>query len=237
MYGESRCSEGPAEACYPRGVTDIANAGSDTYEVELKLQPSKAETLDAIWKLDRLGSFDVISRRRQHQRNRYYDSRERALGKSHGSLRWRTIAGSAEGELTYKGPSEVHQGVFRRLEITALLPAEIDPLTVAPAPAPLALAHRTTTDLEPTELVLETDRRKMRLVGHGASVELDLDVTTIPGTDYYDLEIEAEMVSGDPDVLAQLHAELTAVGKMKPSAKGKLARGWRYLKQRMSRAG
>jgi inorganic triphosphatase YgiF len=213
------------------GVSPIANEGSDAYEVELKLQPSDAAILDAIWKLDRLGSFEVVSRRRQLQRNRYYDSRERALGGSGGSLRWRTTAGSTEGELTYKGPSEVQGGVFRRLEITSLLPSDVDPVTVEPAPAPLTLAHRITTDLEPTELILETDRRAMRLVGNGARVDLDLDITTMPGTDYYDLEIEAEIVSGDPDVLTQLHAQLITVGDMKPSAKGKLARGWGYLKQ------
>jgi inorganic triphosphatase YgiF len=210
--------------------------GAEIYEVELKLRPTEAATLDTIWKLDRIGSFDVIGRRRLKQCNRYYDSRERALGRSGGNLRWRTIAGLAEGELTYKGPAEVRGGVFRRLEITTLLPSDVDPLTIEPAPAPLALAHRITTELQPTELLLENDRREMRLVGHGASIDLDLDITTMPNTDYYDLEIEAEIVSGDPDALTELETALTAIGNMRHSDKGKVARGWDYLKRRKSRS-
>lgn len=201
----------------------------DTYEVELKLQPRQEATLDSIWAMDRIGEFEVTSRRRLQLHNRYYDSPDHALDRAGGNLRWRTIAGSNEAELTYKGPSEVHGGVFRRLEITAMLPADSDPLLVQPVPEPILLAQRSTKELGPTELVLENDRRSMRLSGHGATIEVDLDITTMPGTDYYDLEIEGEMVEGDPDVLGELETVLTSLGKIKRSVKGKRARGWAFL--------
>jgi inorganic triphosphatase YgiF len=202
--------------------------------VELKLRPREALTLDTLWALERIGAFEVVSRRRLQLHNRYYDSPDHALDRAGGNLRWRTIAGSDHAELTFKGPSEVRGGVFRRLEVTALLPADTDPLMAEPAPEPLLLARRITTDLGPTELVLENDRRGMRLTGRDAVVELDLDITTMPGTDYYDLEIEAEMVSGDPEVLTELEAALRSAGPMKRSAKGKRARGWEYLRKRRS---
>jgi inorganic triphosphatase YgiF len=203
---------------------------TENYEVELKLHPHEPEMLDRVWVLDRVGSFDVISRRRLRLENRYYDSRDFALDRAGGNLRWRTIEGAAEAELTYKGPSEVHGGVFRRLEITALLPRDVDPLVVEPIPEPVALARRATTDLGPTKLVLENDRRSMRLSGRDAIVELDLDITTMPGTDYLDFEIEGEMVEGDAEVLSELETALASVGAVTRSIKGKRARGWAFLK-------
>lgn len=211
------------------GTQDVS---TDTYEVELKVQPRDPAILDAIWVLDRIGSFEVIARRRVQLHNRYYDSPDHALDRAGGNLRWRTIAGADEAELTYKGPSHVQAGVFRRLEVTALLPSDADPLAVHPEPEPLVLARRVTTDLAATELILENDRRGMRMTGLGATVEVDLDITTMQGTDYYDLEIEAEMVSGDPEVLTELEVTLRTIGRVKRSRKGKRARGWEYLRSR-----
>jgi inorganic triphosphatase YgiF len=203
---------------------------TENYEVELKLQPHEAEMLDRVWALDRVGSFDVISRRTLHLYNRYYDSPDSALNRAGGNLRWRTIEGSPEAELTYKGPSEVHGGVFRRLEVTTLLPRDVDPLVVEPMPEPVALARRATTDLGPTKLVLENDRRSMRLSGRDAIVELDLDITRMPGTNYLDFEIEGEMVEGNAEVLSELETALASVGAVTRSIKGKRARGWSFLK-------
>jgi inorganic triphosphatase YgiF len=205
---------------------------TDTYEVELKLQPLHSRTLDDVWALDRIGDFEVVSRRRLQLHNCYFDSPDHALDRAGGNLRWRTIVGSSEAELTYKGPSEVHNGVFRRLEITAMLPSDVNPLAVEPLPRPVELARRVTARLMPTELVLEDDRRSMRLVGHGATVELDLDISTMTNTSYLDLEIEAEMVEGDPSVLADLEAALASVGSVTRSVKGKRARAWEFFRSR-----
>jgi hypothetical protein len=221
-----------ARAVVSSGMADARDDLADTYEVELKLQPRDAASLDAVWEMDRIGSFEVLSRHQLKLRNRYYDSPDHALDRAGGNLRWRTIAESDQAELTYKGPSQVRGGVFRRLEITAMLPSDVDPLSVDPMPAPLALARRVTASLRPMELVLENDRRGMRLTDGDATVEVDLDITTMPGTDYYDLEIEAEMVSGDPEVLADLEVALTSFGEVARSVKGKRARGWEYLRAR-----
>ena len=205
---------------------------TDTYEVELKLQPLQSKTLDDVWGLDRIGDFEVVSRQHLQLHNQYFDSTNHALDRAGGNLRWRTIAGASQAELTYKGPSQVHNGVFRRLEITALLPSDVDPLSVQPTPRPVELARRATAELTSTQLVLDDDRRSMRLVGHGAIVELDLDISTMPGTTYRDLEIEAEMVDGNPSVLAHLEAALASVGPVKRSAKGKRARAWDFVRSR-----
>ncbi|HEX3245646.1 MAG TPA: CYTH domain-containing protein [Chloroflexota bacterium] len=203
---------------------------TDTYEVELKLQPLESKTLDDVWDLERIADFEVVSRHHLQLRSQYFDSTDNALDRAGGNLRWRTIAGAGEAELTYKGPSQVNNGVFRRLEITALLPANVDPLSVQPTPRPVELARRITEELRATQLVLDDDRRGMRLVGHGATVEVDLDISTMPGTTYLDLEIEAEMVDGNPSVLADLEAALATVGPVKRSTKGKRARAWDFVR-------
>jgi inorganic triphosphatase YgiF len=207
-------------------------ATTDTYEVELKLQPLQSKTLDDVWNLDRIGDFEVVSRHHLQLHNQYFDSTDNALDRAGGNLRWRTIVGASEAELTYKGPSQVRNGVFRRLEITALLPSDVDPLSVQPTPRPVEIARRATAELTRTQMVLDDDRRSMRLVGDGAIVEVDLDISTMPGTTYLDLEIEAEMVDGNPSVLADLEAALASVGPVKRSAKGKRARAWDFVRSR-----
>lgn len=137
--------------------------------------------------------------------------------------------------MTYKGPAEVVNGVFRRLEVTAILPAEIDPLAVEPTPEPLAIARRVSVRLERSELVLENLRRSLQLDGLGARVELDLDTTTMPGTAYRDLEIEAELVSGDASVLEVIESSVANLGPVTRATKGKRARGWSYLRARAGR--
>ncbi|MFN0069903.1 MAG: CYTH domain-containing protein [Chloroflexota bacterium] len=204
------------------------NESENTYEVELKLQPRDEALLDRIWLLDRLGPYTVMSRQRHRHHNLYFDSPEHALDQAGGNLRWRVITGAQEAELTYKGPSQVRNGVFQRLEVTAVLPSSVDPLTVEPPPHPLQLARMITQDLAPTELVLETDRRGLRLQSPLALVELDLDITTMPTTDYCDIEIEGELIHGDPSVLAELEELLSQLGPVKRASKGKRARGWAF---------
>lgn len=203
----------------------------DDFEVELKLQTDDEALLDRLWSLERLGSFDVVARHRQRHHNVYFDSPDHALDRARGNLRWRTVAGSGQAELTYKGPAEVHNGVFRRQEVTVVLPSAVDPLAINPPQQPLAIALAITANLAPTELILETDRRGLQLVSAHARVELDIDITTMPTTAYRDLEIEAELAEGDPDVLTELEAVIGQLGPVRRAQKGKRARGWAYLKR------
>jgi len=138
------------------------------------------------------------------------------------------LEGSSEAELTYKGPAEVRNGVFRRLEITSVLPATADPLTTEPTPTPLVLARGVTADLGATDLILETARRTMQLRRGETRIDLELDITTMPGTDFRDIEIEAEMIHGDPADLGELEESISALGRVERSVKGKRARGWSY---------
>lgn len=203
----------------------------DDFEVELKLQTDDEALLDRLWALEHLGTFDVVGRHRQRHHNVYFDSPDHALDRARGNLRWRTVAGSGQAELTYKGPAEVHNGVFRRQEVTVVLPSAVDPLAITPPPQPLAIALAITANLAPTELILETDRRGLQLVSAHARVELDIDITTMPTTAYRDLEIEAELAEGDPDVLTELEAVIGQLGPVRRAQKGKRARGWAYLKR------
>jgi inorganic triphosphatase YgiF len=215
-------------------MTSIESAFSDeqfdasSYEVELKRQPDDAALLDRLWAMDRIGPFAVIEREVRNQRNAYFDSPDHALDRAQGNLRWRTLEGSDDAELTYKGPSEVVHGVFRRLEITAVLPASTDPLTIQPTPRPLRLARKIATDLHITELVLDTARRSMELQRGEARIELDLDITTMPGTRFRDIEIEAEIIHGEASDLGDLEVAIGALGHVERSTQGKRARGWSY---------
>src|SRR4051812_21908621 len=73
---------------------------ASAYEVELKLQPHDAGLLDQLWAMDRIGAFIVIHRELRNQRNAYLDSPDHALDRAQGNLRWRTLEGSDDGELT-----------------------------------------------------------------------------------------------------------------------------------------
>lgn len=207
-------------------------ANGESFEIELKLQTEDPDLLDRLWARQEIGPFRVTGRRIERQSNAYFDSPDHALDRAQGNLRWRTFADSPQAELTYKGPSEVVDGVFRRLEITARLPANLDPLSIQPPPEPLVIARRLSDRLERTDLVLENERRSLELKGLGARVELDLDTTTMPGTEYQDLEIEAELLSGDVAVLQTVEASVAKLGLVQRATRGKRARGWGYLETR-----
>jgi hypothetical protein len=121
-------------------------------------------------------------------------------------------------------------GVFRRRELTARLPANVDPLAVEPAPEPLTVAREVSRELERTNLVLDNERRSLQLEGLGAQVELDLDTTTMPGTEFHDLEIEAELISGDAAVLESIERSVATMGEVRRATRGKRARGWAFLR-------
>src|SRR6476620_4717688 len=99
-YGEIRWTGNGRYRCYP--LSDMARIAelvtTDTYEVELKLQPLQSKTLDDVWALDRSGDFEVLSRRHLQLHNQYFDSADHALDRARGNLRWRTIAGASEAE-------------------------------------------------------------------------------------------------------------------------------------------
>jgi inorganic triphosphatase YgiF len=165
-------------------------------EIELKLLALDDELLDELWTRDCIWDWQVVGRGHEHQRNVYYDTADGALKARGASLRWRSRLGEATGELTLKTRRERNGCIFERLELTEPL-AEPPETPGTVASSPLVMARRLTgARLQPI-LALETDRRRLEVIRGTSRIELALDRVTLPGLDFIEHEIEAELVQGD----------------------------------------
>ena len=216
----------------------------DIMERELKLRPASDEVLDRLEAVDQLGPLQAIHRRREPQRNAYFDTPDRALARAHVSLRRRTIDGQADAIWTVKGPSQRANGVSSRpeievtLEAATPLPLAVELLSRAAAErgAPLiaeALRHAPELPDRPM-LELVTDRRLADLVqpGHAGHAELALDrVALVDHDEYADREIEVELKQGEEQLLSTARTAIEALGEVYESDGSKLSRALAYLKR------
>ena len=83
-------------------------------ERELKLRPDEPALLDRLAAVERLGEFRVAGRRREIQRNSFFDSSSRALSKARVSFRRRTVQGESLATWTIKGGGMQAHGVSTR---------------------------------------------------------------------------------------------------------------------------
>lgn len=218
---------------------------NDNRERELKLVPADEGLLDRLEAVERLGELEVRGRRRELQRNSFFDTPSRALGRARVGFRRRTIAGERVATWTLKADSKLEGGVATRLEIELQLDADLSPALAigvlrdaARSRGATALAEAVSDALRSDGLPqarpyleTETDRRILDLEApaRGWQVELALDRMRLLGHDYADVEIEAELKRGDLDALEAVRQAIQSLGEVRPSQASKLSRALAHL--------
>jgi inorganic triphosphatase YgiF len=218
---------------------------TDNLERELKLQPLDPGLLDRLAASDHLGEFSVAGRRRELQRNSFFDSPSRALGEAKIGFRRRMIQGQPLATWTLKADGELARGVSTRTEIELQLDPDTPPMLAIDA---LRQAARQRNAVALAEVVgdalavggqplaspfleTETDRTILDLeaADRGWSVELALDRVRLLGHAYTELEIEAELKQGDEAALEGVRQEIEAFGSIRESKGSKLSRAMAHV--------
>jgi inorganic triphosphatase YgiF len=218
-------------------------------ERELKLTPADPALLEDVARLERFGEFDVTGRRRELQRNSFFDTRSAALKAARVGFRRRTIEGQRLARWTLKAPGDraTVRGVVTRTELELHLDPDMPPALALAALRSAArqrdavvLAEALDDALVANGLPLaqpflesDTDRLVIDLVAaaRGWTVELALDRVHLVGHDYRELEIEAELKHGDLGALEAIRETIEAVGQVRESEGSKLSRGMAHLKR------
>jgi inorganic triphosphatase YgiF len=222
---------------------------SDNEERELKLMPEDPGLLDRLADVPRLADFEVAGRRRERQRNSFYDTPSRALGRAHVGFRRRVVEGEHLARWSLKGDSDLtaQRGVSTRSEIEVQLDAHTAPLLalstllqVARERGAAALAEQVADALSSGErplaqpyLETDTDRRIVDLsaAAHSWEVELALDHVRLVGHRYEEDEIEAELKRGDAEALDVVRSAIELLGPVRESEGSKLSRALAHLEQ------
>ncbi len=215
----------------------------NTREIEAKflLQGEAARTHLA--RLQQLGTFRLLSKKRERQRNRYLDTQDHQLRKKRAALKLREV--DRRAELTFKSEVGYRRGVSERVEVTvpirkAQLPILLkDKLKAKPIRCARDLIG--SKKLAPV-LTLLTNRRKL-LFGSGRQrIELDLDrVTVMRGNRKASTHWEAELEQINAPAAAYRRT-LTALQRqlgrgVKPFRLSKYEMGYRLLKAYRKHAG
>ena len=214
-------------------------------ERELKLVPADESLLDRLERIDRLGQFEVRSRRHERQRNSFFDTPGRALGSGHIGFRRRQVDGQRLATWSLKADGALQKGLATRSEIELQLDADTPPALAisalrdaARSRGAAALAEVVADALASDGLPLatpyvetDTDRRILDLEAaeQGWSVELALDRMQLVGHGYHDVEIEAELKRGDEAALDAARAAIEALGEVTESKSSKLRRALAHL--------
>jgi inorganic triphosphatase YgiF len=209
-------------------------------ERELKLTPHDAALLDRLASVQTLGELSAKGRHRELQRNSFFDTSDRALARAKMGFRRRTIDGQTLATWSLKADGVHAAGVATRTEIEL----QLDP-DMAPALALSALgqaARQRGAALVAEELAdalangavplaapfLETKTERtvvdLESAKHGWAIELALDRMRLLGHDYQELEIEAELKSGDDAAFESVRTAIEGLGNVKESEGSKLSR-------------
>ena len=217
----------------------------DNDERELKLVPDDPALLDQLADLSQLSAFVVTGRRRERQRNSFFDSASRALAHARVGFRRRIVAGERLATWSLKVDGQAVRGVQTRTEIELQLAPEMPPALAIGALRQAAhgrgaqpLAEGVTDALATGGLPIatpfletETDRRIIDLAqaDRGWSVELALDRVELVGHTYSEVEIEAELKRGDDATLDDIRTAIESVGGVHESSGSKLSRALDHL--------
>ena len=218
---------------------------TDAIERELKLVPESSDLLDRLASVDHLGPFAVRDRRRELQRNVFFDSHARALRKARVGFRRRTVDGQQPATWSIKGGSQLVRGVTTRSEIELELDPDLAPALAlgalraaaqsrgAPALADAVGEALSRGGLPQARPFLEsvTDRTLIDLVEprRGWAVELALDRVRLVGHRYAEIEVEAELKHGDEAALQAAREAIANVGTVHASHGSKLSRAVDHL--------
>jgi inorganic triphosphatase YgiF len=215
-------------------------------ERELKLRPAEPALLDRLAALDHLGPFVVTGRRREQQRNSFFDTRSRAFEAARLGFRRRVIDGRALATWTLKAEGRTVHGVAERPEIELQLDPELPPALVigtlrqAARQRGAAVLAETLGDVLATDglplarPVLETETQRvvldLELPERGGRAELALDGVQLVGHSYREAEIEVELRRGGEDVLQTARHAIQALGVVSESDGSKLSRALAHLR-------
>jgi inorganic triphosphatase YgiF len=217
----------------------------DNTERELKLRPLEPAMLERLAAAERFGEFSVYGRRRELQRNSFFDTSSHALSKARLGFRRRTIEGQSLATWTLKADSVLLRGVATRTEIELQLDPDMAPALAlgalrqaAAQRGAAALAEELADALADGGLPLampflemETERNILDLeaAASGWSIELALDRVRLIGHKYAEFEIEAELKKGDEAALESARAAIEEFGPVENSIGGKLSRALAHL--------
>jgi inorganic triphosphatase YgiF len=211
----------------------------DYVERELKLVPLDESLLDTLEHIEQLGNFRARGRRRELQRNSFFDSSTRSLAAAHVGFRRRVVVGKPQATWSIKGDARRLRGVASRSEIELQLDAETPPVLALSTLRDAARSRGAATLAEAVDdalaggapearpfLETETDRRIVDLeeATHNWQVELALDRMRIIDHDYAETEIEAELKRGGESALRAVREEIEALGPTRESEGSKLSR-------------
>jgi inorganic triphosphatase YgiF len=215
-------------------------------ERELKLSPEDPALLDRLAEQTRFGELVVSGRRREVQRNSFFDTSSKALGSARVGFRRRTVEGMVMATWSLKTSAEVVRGVATRGEIELQLDADLAPVLALGALRQAARQRGATALAEELDdalrsgaemplakpfLEIQTERTILDLeaAAHGWSVELALDRVHLLGHDYAELEIEAELKRGDEAALDAARRAIEEHGTVRESVGSKLSRAMAHL--------
>jgi inorganic triphosphatase YgiF len=218
---------------------------NDSMERELKLRPRDPALLDRLAAVERLGAFGVAGRRRELQRNSFFDSPSRALSEAKVGFRRRTVQGQSLATWSLKGEGAHLRGVSTRTEIELHLDPDLAPALAVDALRQAARQRGAVALGEAVEdalasgglplatpfLETETDRNilDLEVPERGWAVELALDRVRLLGHAYTELEIEAELKRGDETALEAAREAITALGPTEESKGSKLSRALAHV--------
>ncbi|MBV9328015.1 MAG: CYTH domain-containing protein [Chloroflexi bacterium] len=217
----------------------------DTLERELKLVPDDEALLDTLASVERLGPFEARGRRRELQRNSFFDSTAGGLAAARVGFRRRVVAHESLATWSIKGDAQHVGGVASRSEIELQLEADTPPALALEALRAAAASRgaealadavsRALTTGQPSThpfLETETDRRIVDLEEptRGWQIELALDRMRVVGHNYREIEIEAELKQGADEALAAVRSAIESLGQVVHESKGsKLSRATAHL--------
>jgi len=219
---------------------------SENVERELKLVPLSADFLGQLAQVDRLGPFVAHGRRKEVQRNSFFDTPSRSFQRARVGFRRRTIDGQRLATWSIKGESALQRGVATRSEIELQLDPDVAPALAIGALRDAARSRGAATLAESVSdalgsgglplarpvLETQTDRSIVDLESaeRGWAVELALDRMTLIGHEYAELEIEAELKRGDEEALEAAREAIAALGAVSESHGSKLSRALAHLR-------
>jgi inorganic triphosphatase YgiF len=219
--------------------------GKPGAERELKLRPLDPGLLDALADVGTLDVLKAVGRRRERQRNSYFDTRDRALGSARLAMRRRVVEDEPLATWSLKAEGTVLRGLATRPEVEVTLGADMPPALVLSALSQAArqrgaaaLAEQLADAIRGAGglvlarpfVELETDRRIVDLAHDRAAIELALDRVTLVGHPAYaEHEIEVELKRGGEDVVHAARVAIERLGHVVEGSGTKLARALQHL--------
>lgn len=214
-------------------------------ERELKLTPDDAALLDRLALADKVGELSATGHHRELQRNSFFDTSDRALTRARMGFRRRMIDGQKLATWSLKADGTQSAGVATRTEIELQLDPDMAPALALSALGQAARQRGATVVAEQLAdalangglplaapfLETETERSVVDLesVQRGWAIELALDRVRMLGHDYQELEVEAELKSGDEAAFESVRSAIEQLGHVRESEGSKLSRAIAHL--------